>query len=84
MYQRLEEGKKLLEPRQFYELRYEDLIKDPPGEMKKIYDHFQLGGFEQYLPRLQEYLASIKGYETNKYDLTRGPASRRSRTTGAT
>jgi hypothetical protein len=70
MYQRLEEGKKVLEPRQFYELRYEDLIKDPQGEMKKIYDHFQLGGFEQYLPRLQEYLASIKGYETNKYELT--------------
>jgi omega-hydroxy-beta-dihydromenaquinone-9 sulfotransferase len=70
MYQRLEEGKKLIEPRQFYELRYEDLVKDPPGEMKKIYDHFQLGGIEQYLPRLHEYLATIKGYETNQYDLT--------------
>jgi len=70
VYERLEEGKKLLGPTRVYELRYEDLIKDPEGEMKKIYDHFQLGGFEQYLPRLQEYLASIKGYETNKYELT--------------
>jgi omega-hydroxy-beta-dihydromenaquinone-9 sulfotransferase len=70
MYERLEEGKKLLGPERFYELRYEDLIKDPPGEMKKIYDHFQLGGFEQYLPKLQEYLASVKGYETNKYQLS--------------
>src|ERR1019366_4470876 len=70
MYERLEEGKRLLAPEQFYELRYEDLIKDPTGEMKKIYDHFQLAGFEQYLPRLQEYLASVKGYETNKYQLT--------------
>ena len=70
MYERLEEGKKLLGPERFYELRYEDLIKDPPGEMKKIYDHFQLGGYEQYLPKLEEYLASVKGYETNKYQLS--------------
>ncbi|HZZ80532.1 MAG TPA: sulfotransferase [Gemmataceae bacterium] len=70
MYRRLEEGKQLLGPEQFYELRYEDLIKDPPGEMRKIFDHFKLGGYEQYLPRLQAYLASIKDYETNKYQLS--------------
>ena len=70
MYERLEEGRKLLEPGQFYELRYEDLIADPAGTMKIIYDYFQLGGFERCLPRLQGYLASIKGYETNKYQLT--------------
>jgi hypothetical protein len=70
MYEKLEAGKKLLAPQQFYELRYEDLTKDPVAEMKKIYDHFQLGGFEQYLPRLQAYLASVKGYETNKYQLS--------------
>ena len=70
MNERLEEGKKLLDPKQFYELRYEELTKDSVGEMKKIYDHFQLGAYEQYLPRLQEYLASVKGYETNKYQLT--------------
>jgi hypothetical protein len=70
MYEKLEEGKKLLGPERFYELRYEDLIKDPECEMRKIYDHFQLGGFDTYLPRLQEYLATIKGYETNKYQLT--------------
>ena len=69
IYQRLEEGKKLLAPGQFYELRYEDLIKDPVGEMRKMYEHLNLGGFDQYLPRLEEYLASIKGYETNKYQL---------------
>jgi omega-hydroxy-beta-dihydromenaquinone-9 sulfotransferase len=70
MYDRLEEGKKLLGPEQFYELRYEDLVKDHIGEIKKIYDHFQLAGFEQCLPRLKEYLASVKGYETNKFQLS--------------
>lgn len=75
LYERLEEGKKVLGPERFYELRYEDLIKDPVGEMKKIYDHFHLGGFEAFLPRLQAYLATIKGYETNRYEL---PESQRS------
>jgi hypothetical protein len=70
MYEKLEDGKKLLAPEQFYELRYEDLTRDPVAEMRKIYDHFQLGGFDEYLPRLQEYLASVKNYETNKYQLT--------------
>lgn len=70
VYERLAEGKKVLSPTQFYELRYEDLLKDPAGEMRKIYDHFHLGAFDLYLPRLQEYLASIQGYETNKYQLT--------------
>ncbi len=69
MYERLEEGKKLLDPKQFYEIRYEDLIKDPIAEMRKMYDHLGLGGFDALLPRLQEYLASVKGYETNRYTL---------------
>jgi hypothetical protein len=70
MYQRLEEGKKLLEPRAFYELRYEELVKDPAGEVRKIYDHFGWGGWDEMLPRLREYLASIEGYETNRYQVT--------------
>ena len=71
MYDKLEAGKASLSPGQFYELTYEDLIKDPLGEMKKIYDHFGLGGFAATLPRLHEYLAANKSYETNKYKLSK-------------
>ena len=70
MFERWEEAKRQIDPNRYYELRYEDLVKDPTAAMTKIYDHFQLGNFEQYLPRLQEYLATVKGYETNKYRLT--------------
>jgi hypothetical protein len=70
MYDRLEEGRKLLGPERFYEIRYEDLTRDPVAEMQKIYAHFELGDFAKCLPRLREYLASIKGYETNKYQLS--------------
>lgn len=70
LYARLEEDKKTLPPDRYYELKYEDLVKAPEAEMAKLYDHFNLGGWKDFLPRLQEYLASVKGYETNKYDLT--------------
>jgi hypothetical protein len=70
MYQRLEEDKKLLAPHQFCELRYEDLIRDPAGELRKVYDRFDLGDYDKVLPRLETYLATIKGYETNRYQLT--------------
>ena len=70
MYSKLEEDKKLLDAGQFHEMRYEDLVLDPVNEMRKLYDHFQLGGFDDLVPQLREYLAGIEGYETNRYQLT--------------
>jgi hypothetical protein len=70
IYDGLERGRQLVDPRRFYELKYEDLIRDPVEEMRKMYAHLNLGGFDRCLPRLQSYLATIKGYETNKYQLT--------------
>jgi hypothetical protein len=70
MFEKLEAGRALLRPGQLYELSYEDLIRNPAGEIRKIYDHFQLGGFDDCLPRLKDHLASIGTYETNKYRLT--------------
>jgi len=74
MYERLEEAKQQLDPRHFFEMRYEDLVRDPETMMRRVYNHFSWSGWEAYEPRLREYLGSVKGYETNKYDLT--PAQR--------
>jgi len=70
IHRRLEEGKKLLSPSQFHELRYEDLVRDPAVCLRQVYEHFNLGGWDQMAPRLDAYLATLKGYETNKYQLT--------------
>jgi hypothetical protein len=70
IYDRLEEARPGLDPAHFFEIRYEDLVKDPLGRMRALYDHFNLGGFDEYRPRLEQYLAGIKGYETNRYQLT--------------
>jgi hypothetical protein len=69
LYQKLEEGKKLVRPNRFCELRYEDLVRDPIGEMEKLYANLGLDGFDEFLPRLKEYLDENADYETNRYEL---------------
>jgi hypothetical protein len=67
LYQRLEEGKKRLAPGRFFEVKYEDLIRDPIGELRRLYDSLGLGGFAEALPRFEAYLAANAGYQTNRY-----------------
>jgi hypothetical protein len=67
LYERLEEGKRLIKPGHFHELRYEDLIADPLGQMRQLYDVLGLGEYEQVRPQLEQYLAGHAGYKTNRY-----------------
>ncbi len=70
MYEDFDEGCKLVPSGRLHQLKYEDLVQDPIGEMAKLYDRLRLSDFEMVVPRLKEYLDRNKGYETNKYDLT--------------
>jgi omega-hydroxy-beta-dihydromenaquinone-9 sulfotransferase len=70
LYRKLDEDRELVDPSRFYELRYEELISDPEGQLRCLYEHLGLGDFEQYLPRLRRYLADQMDYETNTYELT--------------
>ncbi len=67
LYARLERSKHLLAPNRFHEVRYEDLIADPIGQMRRLYERLELGGFEDFLPRLKSFLAANAGYKTNRY-----------------
>jgi hypothetical protein len=75
VYDRLEEGKRLIPPGRFFEVRYEDLMHDPLGHLTGIYRGLGLGDFAPARPHVEAYLAGLKGYETNRYVLT--PAERR-------
>src|SRR5262249_23064208 len=68
LYERLEEGKKLIRPGRFHEVRYEDLIRDPMGAMRLLYERLELGEFDRVRPRLEQYLAAHAGYKTNRYN----------------
>lgn len=69
-YERLEQGRQQIDPSRFYELRYEDLIRDPVEQVRALYQHMDLGGFDELLPRLEHYLAGTKDYATNRYELS--------------
>jgi omega-hydroxy-beta-dihydromenaquinone-9 sulfotransferase len=75
LYHKIEEGKSLVDFDRFYELHYEDLVRDPVGQMGALYDHLGLGGFETLLPKLQKYLGDNRGYETNRYRLSEEDAA---------
>lgn len=53
----------------FYELRYEDLIRDPVTELKKIYETLHLGDFEPVRASIEGYLREQKDYQTNQHEL---------------
>ena len=52
---------------QLHRVHYEDLIRDPLGEIRKIYTALNLGPCEEVVPRIASYLESIGDYRTNQY-----------------
>jgi omega-hydroxy-beta-dihydromenaquinone-9 sulfotransferase len=70
IYDRLDEARPLVPKGQFHEVRYEQLVKNPGGEMRRVYEALGLGGYDDYRPRLEEYLTATRGYEPNRYTLS--------------
>lgn len=64
-----ERQKTLVDPSRFVEIRYEDLVSDAPATMRSIYEQFDLGGFDEYLPKLEEHLRDVAGYKPNQHRL---------------
>jgi omega-hydroxy-beta-dihydromenaquinone-9 sulfotransferase len=70
MYRSLEEDRELLPPSQFYEVRYEDLVRDPVGQLQSMYEQLNLGDFEHVRPNLAAQVQRSKDYKTNKYEIS--------------
>jgi hypothetical protein len=70
VYERIEEDKRLIPSGRFHEIRYEDLVREPAAQLRKLYDRLELGGYEAFLPRLEKFLESTRKYETNRYQLS--------------
>jgi hypothetical protein len=79
-HRRLAATRSLVPADQFHELKYEDLTKDPAGELRRLYGRLDLGDFEHVRPHLERYLAENERYERNRWDLSddqRGEIRRR-------
>jgi omega-hydroxy-beta-dihydromenaquinone-9 sulfotransferase len=67
MYDQFERDRALLSADQFCEIRYEDLVRDPEMGVRRVYEQLDLGELDKFLPALRSYLASMDGYQTNRY-----------------
>jgi hypothetical protein len=70
MYESFERDLPLLAPARFCEVRYEDLVADMPGQMRRIYEALELGGFEQALPAIRDYAKKHADYRPNRYTIS--------------
>ncbi len=70
IYEVFEDSKSRIAPDHFWEVRYEDLVADPVGQVRSIYDHLGLDGFEKVLPALEERAVGMRGYKVNRHKLS--------------
>lgn len=70
MYTAFERDRDLVPKNRFAEVRYEDLVQDIPGQIKRIYQELELDTFSTVEPELQKYADRSKDYKTNRYEIS--------------
>ncbi|GBF26124.1 hypothetical protein MnTg02_01161 [bacterium MnTg02] len=74
MFRAYDEDRALVPRENLVEIKYEDLVADPVGNLKRIYDQLRLGDFSRAEPYVTDYLSQTGDYQTNVWEMT---ASRR-------
>lgn len=69
LYRDFAQARAAVPPERFCELRYEDLIADPFAQLQRIYDHLQLGDFNEARPRFAAHLASVRDYRPGRHQV---------------
>lgn len=57
-------------PGRLCQVRYEDLVADPVGQVRRIYEHLDLGGFDAVRPMLEMRALQAAGFRTNRLSLS--------------
>lgn len=67
MYDAFFEERELIPAARFHEVCYEELDRDPVGQVRRIYEKLDLSGFDAMLPTLRRYIDSLASYRKNEY-----------------
>jgi LPS sulfotransferase NodH len=63
------EQKNLIPKRNLVEIRYEDLVKNPVGQVQEIYSKLRIPITTKTTPAMKQYLERKKNYKTNMYTI---------------
>jgi len=69
MYECFEQDRELVPPDRLIDVRYEELVADPVGQMREVYERLNLGEFANVEPEIAGYVKQRSDYRTNKYAL---------------
>jgi hypothetical protein len=60
-------GTRLIDPRCWARVHYEDLVADPIGQMARLYAKLDLGDFAVVRSRIEQHVVSVAGYKRNQF-----------------
>ena len=69
MYRGFDQQRPFIDDSRICEVRYEDLVKDPLGELRRIYQQLDLGDFEQVRDKIAASVNDRKSYRTTPHSL---------------
>jgi hypothetical protein len=69
MYESFERDRELIPAGRLVDVRYEDLVADPVGQMRQVYRGLDLGDFASVEPALLRHTMKTRDYRTNRYTL---------------
>jgi hypothetical protein len=67
MYEAFFEQQPLIPDRRFHEVGFEQLERDPVGEVRKLYTALNLPEFSKVEPKLSQYVDSVASYRKNQF-----------------
>jgi hypothetical protein len=68
MYRGFDQQRDSIQPNRICDVRYEDLVQDPIGQLERIYDHLELGDFGPVREALEEFVERQRDYKPNRHD----------------
>lgn len=70
MFRVYSEDRALVPEENLIEIKYEDLVADPIGNLERIYRHLRLGDFSAAKPHISAYLHQARDFKTREWELT--------------
>ncbi len=70
MYEAFESQRRAIPAAQICDVHYEQLVADPVGQLRTIYQQLGLGNFQDVRPRLEQRAEAMSDYQVNRYEVS--------------